>query len=963
MNNIPQDKLQKYVVTGNEAVKHYNEFVKWTNSYLEGDDRALTNYNIKKCRRGSNNILKVFTKKPVIALFGKSQVGKSYLVDNILATDTEKKLQIPDYSDNGKPYFFIGDINPEGGKESTGVVSRFSIEKSLHQSNYPIEIKLLTARDVILILCDSFFSDIKYYENPEGISKNEITDFLSGISSFCSTTTQTVLTDDDIYDIQDYLEKYFKDKTVLLNFKDAKFWDIIANSIIKIQPEKWVNIFELLWGKIERFSNLFNTLINELRKLDFSEIVFAEFSSLLREKGSILDVERVFELENDPNSPVNIAFGNKNANVSRSKLAALTYEVIIPIKGDLADAQKGGKEFLKNVDILDFPGARNRETDHEKDVPNLSIRDFYNYYRRGKVAYLFNKYTENFEINSLLFCIDNEPLEVKNLAFLLKNWIDYYIGERIEERTDNLKKFTDAASNIISPLFIIFTKANIMLQYKDTDDSGKFDYKWKTRFENLFAFEYCKGYDWYKNWVYKGNNIENFKNMYMLRSFKWAEGIYEGYAENGTENKISDFRKDYMNGLRNSFVNLDFNKNHLRDPERAWREFTDLNKDGSDYIIENITPIANNQIRTERYKNKLREFKEKIEAEIKKHYHSDEANEKIETAKQESIRVVTDMDWYFHQRKFEFGNFISHLILSEAELRDRLRDFMRKDWEEEEKLFKYEGIRNRAGIKLQEFKDDEEKVLLFNENMARLKEKHGDNVEADLLKNYPGFNFEHCFFGGKSDYKKQSDALAERARDFWFENKLDVKNFQYFINLGLNSENLKKLLDNLKISFNRLDIVGKIGERIRTYVDDFSRNQAADDMIAHIIVSTINEFVNTVGWKDYREEQKKKIIDSNKTNKLDLKIPDDVDIFESINKVNDDEKRMSVEKLIDLMSENPEKNEDAKKYVPFLMNFEKWTELLRISFIANCDIPNYDRIANQELKVIKEKIRLIDFSI
>jgi hypothetical protein len=312
-NNISQEKLQKYVGKGNEVVKHYNEFVKWTNSYLEGDERAQMNYNIKKCRRGSNNIIKVLKPKPVIALFGKSQVGKSYLVDNILATDNEKQLKIPDYSDNGKLYLFIGDLNPEGGKESTGVVSRFSIEKNSHQSTYPIEIKLLTAKDIILVLCDSYFSDIEVYINKDGIPKNTIADFLAGINSLCSSTAQNYLTDDDIYDIQDYLEKNFEDKkNILWNFIDTKYWHIIANSIIKIQPENWGNVFELLWGKIERISNLFNTLISELKRLDFSETLYAEFNSLLRIEGSILDVERVFELESDTKNDVKIEYVVKN---------------------------------------------------------------------------------------------------------------------------------------------------------------------------------------------------------------------------------------------------------------------------------------------------------------------------------------------------------------------------------------------------------------------------------------------------------------------------------------------------------------------------------------------------------------------------------------------------------------------------------------------------------------------------
>jgi hypothetical protein len=88
----------------------------------------------------------------------------------------------------------------------------------------------------------------------------------------------------------------------------------------------------------------------------------------------------------------------------------------------------------ENTDLLDFPGARNRLGIHEEeiideDIPKMLLR--------GKVAYLFNKYSYSEKINILLFCQNNEKVEVQNIVpDLLNNWIFEMIGKTPEERNN-----------------------------------------------------------------------------------------------------------------------------------------------------------------------------------------------------------------------------------------------------------------------------------------------------------------------------------------------------------------------------------------------------------------------------------------------------------------------------------------------------------------------------------------------
>lgn len=957
MNNFPQETLQNISDNIGVLVNVINEGVKWVDIHLqEGKDKFEANYELKQYRRYLKNIRSVVTKKTVVSLFGKSQVGKSYLVDGILSTVDEKKLMIPNYAD-GTEHAFIGELNPPGGKESTGVVSRFSIEKNDHSDSLPVEIKLLSAKDIILILCDTYYSDIKYYDH--SITLQEINDFSNNLSSLFSDTKQEHITEDDVYDIKDYLEKYFKDKPVILNFKDSKYWEMVANAIANVQPEKWYIVFELIWGKNERFSQLFNKLIAALKGLDFSEKVFAEFSALLFEHGSILDVQRIFELNSDRRTPVKVETAKKRITQSmRSLLATLTYEVTIPVKEKIAEE----KQFLKNVDILDFPGARAREVAEEKGLSDLDDESFFNFYRRGKVAYLFNRYTENYEISSLLFCIDHEQLEVKNLPTLLNNWIEYYIGETITKRTETLLPFSVEGMKPINPLFIIFTKANILLQYKDIDKNSNYDYKWETRFKSIFVNEFCKGFTWQDNWVMRNGKPECFKNLYMLRSFDHPESIFEGYLTSGKELSINKDRKEYMDGLHQSFINYPFNKEHFYNPAKSWTEFTDLNQDGSRYIIENITPIASNAIRTNRYINLAREYREKAVKKLGSYYKSDKADEQIRTAAKTGSEIQLKMDIVFGLDAYYFGSFVENLTILENEVLEFYHVLLRS-----EKMVEKKDTNKYILLRAQNTEISTEKT--FEENLEVLQSNYNKSNAEETRKHFEeteGIVLQELFFGELYNLKNNSVILAEEARDYWFKTKLNTANFSSFVELGFDKQLLENIFENFKINFDRLKLTTEIAKEIRAFVDVTKRIDNAEDMIAHITAGIINEFVNSVGWTYYPKGEKQKIAATNDANKLNLILPDEQSGFEALERTSaNGNGSMTMEKLIDYMdslTENLSKNpidRETIKYVPMIKNYQRWSNLMRASFIANCDIPTYDLKANEALGKTLEKFNEI----
>src|SRR5690554_4007708 len=98
--------------------------IKWSEL---SDDEIVRNgleKPFKSFRRDLSVIKEALTKRPSIAIFGQSQVGKSYLVQNLAKPFDSQYLKIKVSQDNGD-INFLTEMNPDGGQESTGLVTRF----------------------------------------------------------------------------------------------------------------------------------------------------------------------------------------------------------------------------------------------------------------------------------------------------------------------------------------------------------------------------------------------------------------------------------------------------------------------------------------------------------------------------------------------------------------------------------------------------------------------------------------------------------------------------------------------------------------------------------------------------------------------------------------------------------------------------------------------------------------------
>jgi hypothetical protein len=648
MQNVSEEKINSLESEVNSFYKELNNSVSWVNNHLKYEEKEEVSLMVKNIRRVVRKIGNSIHSKPVFAMYGASQVGKSYLIKNLLSSKGNS-LKI---CNGDQKIDFLKDINPPGiGAESTGVVTRFTIDKPSDNDNYPIKINLLDVKDLIIILSDSYFSDIKKIEEyPKEANFIELIEDLENKFQ-TSDHVQEILSEDDVLDIREYFNQNFERYShEIEGINKSRYWDRIGVIIEKIPSVYWKDTFGIFWGKNKFISALFSLLITELEKLKFARTIYAPFSAVLRGEGEILNVKKLKELYKNEKSTMVFCDGAE-VSINESVLSGLSSELVLQISLEKPES----KAFLQNTDLLDFPGARSRLEVESDTISNETTPDML---LRGKIAYLFNKYSSDFEINNLLFCINDKQLDVNELPGLLNSWIGNNIGATPEERFKTINHIP------VSPLFVIFTFFNNQLNFDSTNDTeGEYDYKWDTRFRRFFENEIVtSSYDWHKNWSQNGTKFSNF---FLLRDFKYSEDTYDGYEETGVEALIRPERQEFFTELGESFLSHPFVQEYFENPGLSWNESTQLNKDGSELIIKNLEPAANNFVKLNNYITLLQDNKKELLSSFSKYYHNNNLKDKRVLANNQANDFQVAMNRIIGKNPLYFSEFVKLIFLPE----------------------------------------------------------------------------------------------------------------------------------------------------------------------------------------------------------------------------------------------------------------------------------------------------------
>ena len=119
------------------------------NADLVGAETKSLVQSMRRAGRRARRLAKAAQTRMSVSVFGPSQAGKSFLV-SVLARPESGPL-IADFGGTDGTLDYIREINPEGEGESTGLVTRFTMDRCPTPDGYPVRLTLLSVPAALIL--------------------------------------------------------------------------------------------------------------------------------------------------------------------------------------------------------------------------------------------------------------------------------------------------------------------------------------------------------------------------------------------------------------------------------------------------------------------------------------------------------------------------------------------------------------------------------------------------------------------------------------------------------------------------------------------------------------------------------------------------------------------------------------------------------------------------------------------
>lgn len=576
-----------------------------------------------------------------IGVFGPSQSGKSYLLSVLARKNSQLMAEF-----DGAPgkVDFIAEINPKGGKEATGLVTRFTLGPVKTPANFPVVLRLLNQTDVVKILVNSFVndSDVDLETAP---SRDDVLAHVKSFENAVLPNYEDDLREEHVWDLHDYVRK----RALRIDGWVGAFWDRIAELAPRLPLQKRAELYSILWGKHEAVTALYVKLVNGLAKVGFAEDAYAQIDALLPSSTSILNVDTLSKIAVDDTSMLKLSTAKGTvAELPRSVVTALTAELQIKISERAWD-------FLDHTDLLDFPGYRSR--DNKQDLKRLlaTAREvtIEQMMLRGKVDYLFQRYTADQELTGMVLCIRDSTLEVKTLPNVIEDWITVTHGATAESRVGK--------PTLLFFCLTMFDNHLVVRAGDDPDNPGeKFDARMEASLIKPFG---SKPGTWPTNWT----PGQPFQNCFWIRNpnVKAESTIeYDDWREIG----IRSDKTEWLGKLRDASCQVPVVRQHFKDPARAFDEVMRLNDGGVSYLAENLAKVCVPEMKAEQLRNRLVDLRRKIAERLRPHHVPSDVDMRLREREEVCGQIFRALEDGPSANRF--GSFLAGLCIDRVPLGD-----------------------------------------------------------------------------------------------------------------------------------------------------------------------------------------------------------------------------------------------------------------------------------------------------
>lgn len=972
----------------NKYIELLNQMLDW----LKANDKNRYEkyfFTLIKERLHLKVLKDALSENPGIAAYGESQKGKSYLIGNLLQNNG---MPFMIESPEGE-YNFVEDINPiGGGKEATGVVTRFTSFKlfpNRYNAKYPVLMKVFSVTEIVSILCDGFHNDVMDYVS---LNDDEIKERANEIYNkyISKPDAQEIVIEDDILSIKSYIHKFIHNAQYLSR---SVYLDKLALVIRKIPVSEWNEAFKIFWIDNTDVSQLFIRLIDCLGNINYEREIYLPIDAVLhlgQRPRTIMSVDCLKGLYGtSENLQTNVYLPNKASVISigRSLLSAICSEVVFKVADKYLDTElefstemldegsiqqiqdtftdakfneaekcfKFERSLLNYSDLLDFPGARNRESLKVGFLNKLDPEDgssnMIKILLRGKVAFLFNSYSDSKRINLLMFCHDAKNVAVTSMFSVIEEWIKRYVGNTPKDRCETIQ-----LADGISPFFAVSTMFNIDMiedesqcrlipghenSYQEKLENILND-RWYGRFNLLYkdCFQ-ASNVDWFNNWT--GEN-EGFNNTYILRDYKYSacsgkgNNIYRGYDELSKAPREQELALSlkYYELLKSTFINNSEVQKFIRGPKSNktqkpnlwWDLSASMNNDGAALIIYNLTKASRKLtgVRNKQLNSQVKDVLQKLSRIADNLYIRTDGKDLIPQAIKKARSIRFEMDTSCNNDNYFFGHLLQSLQLSAKEAYELVHEKITDPAliETVQSFKQYELIQRHLG----EFETEDDgwnRILIYigtsDKNSVRdaLKKK---KVDVDILL--------------KKSHKRMlnSVVISEFVLNYWID-KISASSLanQLCESSLFDSAIMTLLIGHLIDTAEAFDLKNKMASLISSKTDVTNLSTVNEFYVADVLKNIINDFVTNFGY-DYLTSDELDICRS-------IDNEQSLNAFELINcdelSVNDE---TELAKLFSELKGNPQ-----SLTLSFQRNYDRWLGYMLVSFL-NKNAANHPKIDN-----------------
>lgn len=587
---------QKYLTQGWAAISQgCQDALGWvdtvrTSSHRLDNEADKLNLSLLRARNLANSLTQVAATPMTVGFFGISQAGKSYLI-SALAAGSNGALEA---SYGEQRVDFIKEVNPVGGgKEATGLVTRFTNQAPASPAGYPVPLRLFSEIDLAKILANSWFNDFNHeqlsYQLDQSRIENSLRPFLQRAGK---SQVYNGVGSEDVVALWDYLNASFKKSVEKL---EHAWLPQVLKIAPMLNPSERAELFSLLWGEEPALTETYRSLALVLAKLNHARMVFAPLETLVdHSNGSIMNVDSLNRLGSNQDRNVEIRFWKEehqigSATLSQAELTALTTELIFP----LAEVASGS--VMEQVDLLDFPGYRGRlKITAMEEAGRDGLNPISQLLLRGKVAYLFERYTDNQEMNALVVCASSaKQSDVADVGPVLNRWVEKTQGKSAQERGESKPG-----------LFWAITMCDMRINNSLKHTESQLKEGWEGML-HMTLLERFAQYDWLQQWAPN----QAFNNCFLVRKPGLDNPFLtlEGEADQGTLHEVSLAERyyDVLDKMGSTFISGKNVLRHVAEPKSAWQAMLALNDGGMFRLTQALRGIAHLDFKLKRLHQQL----------------------------------------------------------------------------------------------------------------------------------------------------------------------------------------------------------------------------------------------------------------------------------------------------------------------------------------------------------------------